>query len=76
MTQWAVTYHPDFTVHADVVGPFRSRKRAEEVRDRIEAATAHLDVNTAPDVVALETLADALGWIPDPEPHDSGSERG
>jgi hypothetical protein len=70
--QFVVVYFRDFSLVANVVGPFRSHERAHAARRRIEDATEHLEANAAPQVVELEPVSEAVGdWIlPEPEPHD------
>lgn len=36
--QYVVTYFPDATQVVEAVGPFRSRERAQAIKDRLEAA--------------------------------------
>lgn len=64
MTQYVVVYLPDLSLTAEAVGPFRSRKRAEEVAAALDAAD--LDGNgpegsaSAPQIVPLLSLGYAI----------------
>lgn len=69
MSQFVVVYLPGMTLDAEAVGPFRSRKRAEEVAEALDKADENHETHgaeSAPQVVTLTDLAAALALLRGP----------
>lgn len=69
--QFAVVYHPDYSLVVNAVGPFRSEAAAERAAQRINDASEWTsDLEDAPttiaEVVRFISLADALAAVSEP----------
>lgn len=65
MTQWVVVVRPDATQEVEVIGPFRSRKRALSACEAVEDLEARLDPDSswAPTVERLQSARDVLDGL-------------
>lgn len=66
MSQYVVVYLPNMTLEAEAVGPFRSRRRAEEAADALDKADEDHETHGAespPQVVTLTDLPTALARL-------------
>lgn len=70
--QFAVVYHPDYSLVVKAVGPFRSEAAAERAAQRInDASEWSSDIEDTPTIIAevvrFTSLADALSTVSEPK---------